>query len=101
VSQNYKRWYDHDPVLLQVINLLQKYQNELKSQAEFFLAKIEEKVSKVMTKNPRTCSADILIAEAVNIMNNTGRGITNMFVVDGKKPICIVHIHDCLRAGVS
>lgn len=62
---------------------------------------IEEKVSKVMTKNPRTCSADILIAEAVNIMNNTGRGITNMFVVDGKKPIGIVHIHDCLRAGVS
>ena len=62
---------------------------------------IEEKVSKVMTKNPRTCTADVLIAEAVNIMNNTGRGITNMFVVEGKKPIGIVHIHDCLRAGVS
>ena len=62
---------------------------------------IEEKVSKVMTKNPRTCTADTLIAEAVNIMNNTGRGITNMFVVDGKKPVGIVHIHDCLRAGVS
>lgn len=62
---------------------------------------IEEKVSKVMTKNPRTCTADVLIAEAVNIMNNTGRGITNMFVVDGKKPVGIVHIHDCLRAGVS
>lgn len=62
---------------------------------------IEEKVSKVMTRNPRTCTADILIAEAVNIMNNTGRGITNMFVVESKKPIGIVHIHDCLRAGVS
>ena len=62
---------------------------------------ITEKVSKVMTRNPKTCSADILIAEAVNIMNNTGRGITNMFVVDNGKPIGIVHIHDCLRAGVS
>lgn len=62
---------------------------------------IEEKVSKVMTKNPRTCTADILIAEAVNIMNNTGRGITNMFVVENGKPVGIVHIHDCLRAGVS
>lgn len=62
---------------------------------------IEEKVSKVMTKNPRTCTADILIAEAVNIMNNTGRGITNMFVLKDGKPIGIVHIHDCLRAGVS
>ena len=62
---------------------------------------IEEKVSKVMTKNPRTCTADILIAEAVNIMNNTGRGITNMFVLEDGKPVGIVHIHDCLRAGVS
>ena len=62
---------------------------------------IEEKVSKVMTKNPRTCTADTLIAEAVNIMNNTGRGITNMFVVENGKPVGIVHIHDCLRAGAS
>lgn len=62
---------------------------------------IEEKVSKVMTRNPRTCTADTLIAEAVNIMNNTGRGITNMFVLENGKPIGIVHIHDCLRAGVS
>lgn len=62
---------------------------------------ITEKVSKVMTRNPRTITKDILIAEAVNIMNNTGKGITNVFVVDGKKPIGIVHIHDCLKAGAS
>ena len=46
MSHNYKRWYDHDPVLLEVINLLQNYQNELKSQAEIFLAEVEKKVSK-------------------------------------------------------
>lgn len=62
---------------------------------------ISEKVSKVMTKNPRTITKDILIAEAVNVMNNTGKGITNVFVVENKKPIGIVHIHDCLKAGVS
>lgn len=62
---------------------------------------IEEKVTKVMTKNPRTISKDILIAEAVNIMNNTGRGITNLFVLENKKPIGIIHIHDCLKAGAS
>ena len=28
MSHNYKRWYDHDPVLLEVINLLQKYFND-------------------------------------------------------------------------
>lgn len=62
---------------------------------------IEEKVSKVMTKNPRTIGPDTLIAEAVNVMNNTGRGITNLFIVENKKPIGVLHIHDCLRAGVS
>lgn len=60
-----------------------------------------EKVVDVMTKNPHTITANTLIAEAVNIMNNTGRGITNMFVVEDKKPIGIIHIHDCLKAGVS
>ena len=42
----YKRWYDHDPVLLEVVELLRNYQAELHAQAEIFLAKIEEKVSK-------------------------------------------------------
>ena len=44
--QEYKRWYDHDPLLLKVINLLKDYQDELKEQAELFLSSIEEKVSK-------------------------------------------------------
>ncbi len=46
MKQNYKRWYDHDPVLLEVINLLENYQSELKAQAEIFLKEIEKKVSK-------------------------------------------------------
>lgn len=62
---------------------------------------ISEKVCKVMTKNPRTIRPDALIAEAVNVMNTTGRGITNMFVLENKKPIGIIHIHDCLKAGAS
>ena len=45
-EKQYKRWYDHDPVLLEVINLLRDYQSELKAQAEQFLKKIEEKISK-------------------------------------------------------
>ena len=45
-EQQYKRWYDHDPVLLEVINLLRDYQAELKSQAELFLKKLEQRVSK-------------------------------------------------------
>lgn len=46
MKPQYKRWYDHDPVLLEVINLLKDYQDELLAQAELFLKKIEEKVSK-------------------------------------------------------
>lgn len=46
MSPTYKRWYDHDPLLLEVVELLRNYQDELKSQAEIFLQKIEEKVSK-------------------------------------------------------
>ena len=44
MSPTYKRWYDHDPLLLEVIELLKNYQTELRAQAEIFLAKIEEKV---------------------------------------------------------
>lgn len=42
----YKRWYDHDPLLLEVVELLKNYPDELKAQAGIFLQKIEEKVSK-------------------------------------------------------
>ncbi len=45
-EKKYKRWYDYDPLLLQVVNLLRDYPDELKSQAEVFLAKVEERVSK-------------------------------------------------------
>ena len=41
-----KRWYDYAPLLLQVVELLREYPDELKSQAEIFLKKVEERVSK-------------------------------------------------------
>lgn len=62
---------------------------------------ITEKVSQVMTKNPKVINPDALIVDAVNLMNNTGRGITNLFVVQDKKPVGVIHIHDCLKAGVA
>lgn len=62
---------------------------------------ITEKVSTVMTKNPKVIGPDALIVDAVNLMNNTGRGITNLFVIEDKKPLGVIHIHDCLKAGVA
>ena len=42
---------------------------------------------------------DILAAEALGIMNS--RSITSLFVVDDDRPVGIIHIHDCLRAGIA
>ncbi len=57
--------------------------------------------SEVMTPGPRTIAAEALAAEAVRTMNATGKGITSLFVVEAGKLIGIVHVHDCLRAGVA
>ena len=46
MAQEFKRWYDHDPMLLKAINILKDYQEELKEQAIIFLDTIEKKVSK-------------------------------------------------------
>ena len=62
---------------------------------------ISEKVTDIMTKNPKVIEPDALIVDAVNMMNNTGKGITNLFVVEDKKPVGVIHIHDCLKAGVA
>lgn len=52
----------------------------------------------VMTKNPITIHPQMLAAEALGIMNS--KSITCLFVVENATPVGIVHIHDCLRAGV-
>ncbi len=46
MSEEFKRWYDFDPLLLKVINLLKDYQDELREQAALFLENVEKKVSK-------------------------------------------------------
>lgn len=58
-----------------------------------------QSVEAVMTKGPRTIGAQALAAEALRIMNE--KSITSLFVVDSSKPVGIVRLHDCLRAGVA
>lgn len=62
----------------------------------------------VMTGRPRTIRAGALAAEAVGIMNSRANPITCLFVVENDappdalhRPIGIIHVHDCLRAGVA
>lgn len=51
MTGQYKRWYDHDPLLLEVIELLRNYQDELREQAQVFLDKIEAQVGKEIIDN--------------------------------------------------
>ena len=60
---------------------------------------LERPAAEVMTKGPRTLGPDSLAAEALGLMND--RKITSLFVVEGGRPVGLVHMHDCLRAGVS
>jgi arabinose-5-phosphate isomerase len=56
----------------------------------------------VMTPGPRTIGPDSLAEAAVRIMND--RKITCLFVVDpegSRAAVGLLHIHDCLRAGVA
>ncbi len=53
----------------------------------------------VMTRGAKTIKKEALATEAVAILNE--KKITSLFVVEVGKPVGIVHIHDCLRAGVA
>jgi len=55
----------------------------------------------VMTRNPKIARPEQLAAEALNFMNE--KKITRLFVLPTgeKKPAGILHIHDCLRAGLE
>ena len=53
----------------------------------------------IMTRTPKTITGDARLQEAVDLMNS--HKITMLFIVEGTKPVGAIHIHDCLRAGVS
>ena len=55
----------------------------------------------VMTRNPRSIGPDALAEKAVAVMQ--AKKITSLFVVDPEgsgQAVGLIHIHDCLRAGV-
>ena len=60
---------------------------------------LAQKAGAIMTAAPSTIRPQALASEALGLMN--ARKITNLFVVDSGTPVGIVHIHDCLRAGVA
>ena len=60
---------------------------------------MQRTAGEVCTRNPRTIHEDQLASEALGIMN--GSRITSLCVVGAQSEIVgILHIHDCLRAGI-
>ncbi len=60
---------------------------------------MQRSAREVMTASPITITPQTLAAKALGMMND--RKITTLFVVDSiGKAVGILHIHDCLRAGV-
>jgi arabinose-5-phosphate isomerase len=60
---------------------------------------LEMKAFEVMTRTPKLVSKETFAQEATKIMNNYK--ITSLFVVENDIPCGIIHIHDCLRAGLA
>lgn len=59
---------------------------------------LDKCAGELMTKNPKTISKDAMASSAMKIMHDMK--ITNLFVIENKKPIGIIHIHDLLNNGV-
>lgn len=56
-------------------------------------------VDEIMTRNPKSCRPDQLVSEAIEVFNSSK--ITAMFVVEGNRPVGVVHLHDLLRIGAA
>jgi len=62
---------------------------------------LDRRVAQVMTPRPKTIRPGALAAEAVGFMTNSQRPFTSLWVVEDERPVGILHMHDCLRAGVA
>ncbi|MBF9048488.1 KpsF/GutQ family sugar-phosphate isomerase [Roseobacter sp. HKCCD9010] len=61
---------------------------------------MERKAGDVATNSPRSIGPDMLAAEAMAVMSE--HKITALFVVDDSdRPVGLLHLHDCLRAGIA
>ncbi len=60
---------------------------------------LDMSVDDVMTRNPKTITGETLVATALQMVNSSA--ITTLMVVEDRKPVGIVHLHDLLRIGAA
>jgi arabinose-5-phosphate isomerase len=60
---------------------------------------IKARAADIMTRKPNTLPPNMLASAALEKFDALKR--TQMFIVQGGKPVGIIHVHDLLRAGVA
>ncbi len=60
---------------------------------------LTQRVGQVMTRNPMTIAPEMLLGEALEIMQN--RKISALIVAEAGRPTGLVHVLDLLRAGIA
>ena len=64
---------------------------------------LADRVDSIMTRAPKTIGAGALAAEGVRLMSE--KAITALFALEGEagqeRPVGLLHMHDCLRAGLA
>jgi arabinose-5-phosphate isomerase len=57
------------------------------------------RVKDIMTLAPKSIRPQALAAEALGVMNENK--ITSLFVLDDRRPVGIIRMHDCLHVGIA
>ncbi len=60
---------------------------------------LAERADSILSPRPKTIRPKALVVEALREMNE--KQITSLFVIEADRPLGVVHIHDCLRAGAA
>jgi arabinose-5-phosphate isomerase len=71
---------------------------DLRRMLEKSVAIDQIKVGDVMTKDPKTITADMLAVEALDILRQ--KEISQLVVVENRKYLGIIHIHDLVKEGL-
>jgi arabinose-5-phosphate isomerase len=65
----------------------------------------DSRIDELMTTSPKTAAPAELAAQALAFMNGHSPKLNVLFVIDpsdnSRRPIGILHLHDCLRAGLQ
>ena len=59
---------------------------------------LAKSVNEVMNGSPKSIQPHVLAEEAVSTLNENS--ITSLFVTSNNKVVGLIHLHDCLRAGI-